>query len=483
MARATPGFSGADLANLINEAAIVAVRHDRDVISAHDIDEARDRIILGRRDGSERPAARGEALPWPSTSRATPWWRCSPSTPTRWPRSRSCPPGRALGVTEQLPVDERHLYPESYLHDSLAVRLGGRAAEVLVLGEASTGASNDLAGATDLAVRMVREWGLSAATRAHRLRHRRPAATSGESAGSVGRPYAEATQRAIDEEVSRLLLEAEERARTLLTENRAALDGSLEVLLEKETISGPGAHRRRPSLARRYPGARTPARLIGIRHRSYTRAVPSSQADLVVGFDLDMTLIDPRRSVRSALERSERGTRWSPSTSSSSCRRSDHPSRRRWPRGSKVTLSSEACWRYRELCTAPSSPRDTDPMPGAVEAVRAVRDRRAAKCVVITAKYEPHAHISLEAVGIEADAVVGWKYGPAKGDVLRDHGAQLYVGDHPADVLAAQAGGTLCVAVASGGTHVDRSLRSTPAPRSCSRVSLAFPPWLEGWLA
>jgi cell division protease FtsH len=134
-------------------------------------------------------------------------------------------------------VDERHLYAESYLHDSLAIRLGGRAAEVIVLGEASTGAANDLAGATDLAIRMVREWGLSA-----RLG---PIGYGTDGPGYLGagplgqsRPYAEATQRAIDEEVSRLLLEAEARATTLLTENRDALDWVVGVLLEKETISG-----------------------------------------------------------------------------------------------------------------------------------------------------------------------------------------------------------------------------------------------------
>ncbi len=236
VARATPGFSGADLANLINEAAIVAVRHDRQVISAQDIDEARDRIILGRRDGSNAllPAEKhavavhesGHALVALLSEHADPVAKVT-----------ILPSGRALGVTEQLPVDERHLYAESYLHDSLAIRLGGRAAEVLVLGEGSTGAANDLAGATDLALRMVREWGLSARLGPIGYGTESPQYLGGSPVGP-GRPYAEATQRAIDEEVSRLLLEAEERARTLLTENRAALDGVVDVLLEKETITG-----------------------------------------------------------------------------------------------------------------------------------------------------------------------------------------------------------------------------------------------------
>jgi cell division protease FtsH len=146
------------------------------------------------------------------------------------------PAGRALGVTEQLPVDERHLYQESYLLDSLAIRMGGRAAEQLVLGEVSTGATNDLAGATELATRMVREFGMSP-----RLG---PVGFASGSPMYLGdqpvrtRDYAEVTQGIIDEEVERLLKEAEERAAALLTAHRDALDRIVELLLERETIDG-----------------------------------------------------------------------------------------------------------------------------------------------------------------------------------------------------------------------------------------------------
>ena len=235
VARATPGFSGADLANLINEAAIVAVRHDRDVISAADIDEARDRIILGRRDGSNAllPEEKhsvaihetGHALVAVLSEHADPVSKIT-----------ILPAGRALGVTEQLPLDERHLYSESYLRDSLAIRLGGRASEILVLGEASTGASSDLGGATDLAVHMVRDWGLSPRLGPIGYGDQSPAYLGGTQLQS--RPYSEGTQLAIDEEVSRLLAEAEERARTLLTANRDVLDAVVARLLEKETMSG-----------------------------------------------------------------------------------------------------------------------------------------------------------------------------------------------------------------------------------------------------
>ena len=235
VSRGTPGFSGADLSNLINEAAIVAVRADRQVITANDIDEARDRVILGRRESSnallpeeKRSVAvheAGHALVALLSQHADPVAKIT-----------ILPAGRALGVTEQLPVDERHLYSESYLNDSLAIRLGGRASEILVIGEASTGASNDLAGATDLAIRMVRDWGLS--PRLGPIGFGSDGQTPGGTQQWAARPFAEGTQLAIDEEVSRLLTEAEARAKQLLSENRGALDALIDELLEKETISG-----------------------------------------------------------------------------------------------------------------------------------------------------------------------------------------------------------------------------------------------------
>jgi cell division protease FtsH len=235
-ARATPGFSGADLANLINEAAIVAVRHDRTEILARDVDEARDRIILGRRDASNAllPEEKhsvavheaGHALVALLSKHADPVAKIT-----------ILPAGRALGVTEQLPADERHLYAESYLEDSLAIRLGGRASELLVIGEASTGASSDLGGATDLAVKMVRDWGLSPLLGPIGYGSDGPANPNGLVPGQP-RPYAEATQQLVDQEVSRLLIEAEARATALLTENRDALNAVIASLLEHETISG-----------------------------------------------------------------------------------------------------------------------------------------------------------------------------------------------------------------------------------------------------
>ena len=218
MARATPGFSGADLANLINEAAIVAIRDNRDVIYARDIDEARDRVLLGRRDGTNvlLPEEK-QSVAIHESGHALVAFLSEHADPVA--KITILPAGRALGVTEQLPVDERHLYSESYLLDSLAVRLGGRASEILVVGEASTGAASDLASATQLAIKMVTEWGLSP-----RLG---PIGYGSEQLSDQGgpvfgqeRPYAEGTQQVIDQEVSRLLTEAEDRARVLLGNNR-----------------------------------------------------------------------------------------------------------------------------------------------------------------------------------------------------------------------------------------------------------------------
>src|SRR6266567_7139838 len=156
VARGTPGFSGADLANLANEAAIFAVRGNRDVITATDFDDARDRILLGRREGSnvllpeEKHAVAvheaGHAIVAALSEHADPVAKVT-----------ILPAGQALGATQQLPLIERHMYGEDYLRDSLAVRLGGRAAELVELGQGSTGAANDLSTATDIATRMVRE--------------------------------------------------------------------------------------------------------------------------------------------------------------------------------------------------------------------------------------------------------------------------------------------------------------------------------------
>ena len=242
VARGTPGFSGADLANLVNEAAIFAVRGSRTVITQGDFGAARDRIILGRREDSnvllpeEKQSVAvheaGHAMVAALSPHADPVAKVT-----------ILPAGQALGVTEQLPLVERHLYSEDYLHQSLAVRLGGRAAELVKFHQGSTGAANDLASATDLATRMVREFGLSSALGPVGYPQGGSMYLDSGGPGLSTRPYAESTQAVIDREVSRLLREAEERAVDLLRGHESQLDQLASLLIDRETVGGEEVYR------------------------------------------------------------------------------------------------------------------------------------------------------------------------------------------------------------------------------------------------
>jgi cell division protease FtsH len=232
VAAATPGFSGADLANLVNEAALTAVRSGRSSLVATDFADARDRVLLGSRHTT--PLAPGElaTVAVHEAGHAL----VAVLSPHADPVSRVTVlgAGQALGLTETLPADDRKLYGESYLTDTLAVRLGGRAAERLVCGEASTGASDDLASATALATQMVREFGLSDTIG--------PVSYVGSPAGppalGLQRSYSEQTQWLLDQEVAALLTSAEAQARDLLTRHREALNQLTAALIEQETITG-----------------------------------------------------------------------------------------------------------------------------------------------------------------------------------------------------------------------------------------------------
>ncbi len=238
IARATPGFSGADLANLVNEAAINAVRAGGAVISALDLDTARDRVLLGRRETSNAllPEER-HAVAVHESGHALVAALCEHADPVA--KVTILPSGPALGATEQLPEAERHLYSEGYLNDLLTVRLGGRAAELVTFGEGSTGAADDLAGATQIAGRMVRDFGLSPALGPVGYASGTPQRLGGEPPEeALQRPYAEQTQRLIDEETARLVRQAEKRAVALLREHRPALDALAARLITHETVAG-----------------------------------------------------------------------------------------------------------------------------------------------------------------------------------------------------------------------------------------------------
>jgi cell division protease FtsH len=231
VAAATPGFSGADLANLVNEAALTAVRAGRTILTADDFADARDRVLLGTRHTS--PLAPGElaTVAVHEAGHAL----VAVLSPHADPVSRVTVlgAGQALGLTEMLPADDRRLYGESYLADTLAVRLGGRAAERLIRGEASTGAADDLISATALATQMVREYGLS-----DKIGPVSYSGPPGHPALVASRGYSEHTQWLVDQEVAALLTKAETRARELLTRHREALTQLTAALLKQETITG-----------------------------------------------------------------------------------------------------------------------------------------------------------------------------------------------------------------------------------------------------
>ena len=235
VARGTPGMSGADLANLVNEAALTAVRTGNDAIHAEHLDMARDRILMGqKRESMAMTDAEKEMTAYHEAGHAL----CAALLPNADPvhKVTIIPRGMSLGVTMMLPEEERYSHNQDHLEDRLTVKMGGRVAEDLVFGVLSNGAGHDLVTATELARMMVREWGMSDAVG--------PMAWSSNNQvflgdGMLATPdYSDETARVIDEEVQRILRSQETRCRNLLNANRAALDLVARALLEHETISG-----------------------------------------------------------------------------------------------------------------------------------------------------------------------------------------------------------------------------------------------------
>jgi len=236
MARATPGMSGADLANLVNEAALFAVRRESLAIERIDFENARDRVVMG---------ARRESLVLnPEEKRATAYHEGGHAVlATVLPHSDPLhkvtilPRGMALGVTWTLP-EERHTYSREFFEDLICKAMGGRVAEKIIFGHLNSGAANDLEQATGIARRMVREWGMSDKIG--------PMAWTGnqqvflgEDLMTSGREYSDSTAQLVDNEISRILLEQEVRAHEVLTRHRRGLELVAEALLIDETIDGP----------------------------------------------------------------------------------------------------------------------------------------------------------------------------------------------------------------------------------------------------
>jgi cell division protease FtsH len=233
IAAGTPGFSGADIKNLVNEAAMLAARDRETSVSMRYFDDARDKLLLGTvRTLAIQPEERhrlavhesGHALVAYYLPHADPLYKVS-----------IIPRGRALGVTHQLPEQERHTLPEDYLLDRLAVMLGGRSAELELLGNVSSGADDDIAQATALARAMVSRWGMSRDIGPVDLRDSEEHPFLGREIAQPRR-FSENSAQAVDEAVKQLLKQAEARALSLIREQRPRLDKLISTLEQHETL-------------------------------------------------------------------------------------------------------------------------------------------------------------------------------------------------------------------------------------------------------
>ncbi|HVO66038.1 MAG TPA: ATP-dependent zinc metalloprotease FtsH [Syntrophales bacterium] len=235
IARGTPGFSGADIENLVNEAVLYAARYGKDKVHMNDFEFAKDKVMMGAErksmvisDAEKRNTAyheSGHAL----VARLLPG-----SDPIH--KVTIIPRGMALGLTQQLPVDEKHTYPKGYLTNNIIILLGGRAAEELVLKEFTTGSGNDIERATNLARKMVCEWGMSEEMGPLSYGKKEEQIFLGREF-AVHKDYSEETAQRIDKEVTRLVSESYEKAKKLLSDHMDILNKIASALLEKEVLN------------------------------------------------------------------------------------------------------------------------------------------------------------------------------------------------------------------------------------------------------
>jgi len=236
LARGTPGFAGADLENLVNEAALLAARHSKDRVTHGDFEVAKDKVMMGaerksmimsqeeRRNTAYHEA--GHALVAKLLPGADPVHKVS-----------IIPRGMALGVTMQVPIDDRHSYTKEYITHSLTIRFGGRAAEELILGHITTGAADDIEKATDWARKMVCEWGMSEKLGPMTFGKKEEQIFLGRDFTQL-QDYSEHTAVEIDTEVRRIIQESYQQAKDLLATNIDVLHKIAEALLDKEVLDG-----------------------------------------------------------------------------------------------------------------------------------------------------------------------------------------------------------------------------------------------------
>ena len=234
LARGTPGFSGADLANLVNEAALLAARKGKEFVENDDFELAKDKVLMGveRRsliisDSEKRLTAFHEA------GHALIAKLLPDTDPVH--KVTIIPRGRALGVTQQLPVNEKHTYARDYIVSQITIMMGGRAAEELVLNTFTTGAANDISTATDLARKMVTEWGMSSRIGPLTFGKKEEHIFLGREFGQT-KDYSEETARLIDDEIKAIVMTSYEKAKTLLNANLEILHRLAQSLLEHEVL-------------------------------------------------------------------------------------------------------------------------------------------------------------------------------------------------------------------------------------------------------
>jgi cell division protease FtsH len=237
IARGTPGFSGADLANLVNEAALLAARMDKKVVEMSDFEAAKDKVLMG--------VERKSMVLSEEEKRTTAYHEAGHALVARMipgtdpvHKVTIIPRGRALGLTMQLPTDDRYTFPREFLYNNIAILMGGRAAEEIILNRITTGAGNDIERATDLARKMVCEWGMSEKMGPLTFGKKDEEIFLGREI-ATRRDYSENTAIEIDNEVKRLVTDNYDRAKNILRENIKALRAIAEALLEKEVLDAP----------------------------------------------------------------------------------------------------------------------------------------------------------------------------------------------------------------------------------------------------
>ena len=236
IARGTPGFSGADLANLVNEAALLAARNDKKEIELSDMEEAKDKVLMGvERRSMIIPYQERRNAAYHEAGHALVAKMIPESDPIH--KVTIIPRGRALGLTQQLPIDERHTYSKEYLVDSITILLGGRAAEEIVLNHQTTGAGNDIERATEIARKMVCEWGMSEEMGPLNYGRKEEPVFLGKEMHRQ-RDFSENTAKDIDAELKAIVSGCFERAKGLLLGNIDTLHAVATALLEKEVLDG-----------------------------------------------------------------------------------------------------------------------------------------------------------------------------------------------------------------------------------------------------